>query len=257
MPTLQDKIPENTKSFLISGGLKPDGKSFILDREQELRSLRKQGNYRFNSHVGFVDDDEIETMAELVDYISFDFVSDADVIKRVYHIDRTVDEYIALYKRLKSRIATYPHITIGLDAGRIHWEYEAVKILHDLGADRLVLNVLVPTPGTKFENVPNPDLDEVRKVFQHAREIFHDGLLIVGCMRPKGEYRNEMDLMAIETGVDRIVQPTINAREMAEKLGREISYLYECCALDPSEVSRQTSEFERVTEEKKSDLVVL
>ena len=229
-------IIENVKSLLISGGLKKNGKSFILDKKKELLDLKKKGKYTFNSHVGFVDPEELDDMAKIIDHVSFDFVSDPDVIKRVYKLDRTVEEYIDLYKLLTTKMKTYPHITIGLDAGRIHWEYEAIDILNDLGADRLVLNVLIPTRGTEFENVPNPDLDEVRKVFQHAREVFKDKLLIVGCMRPTGAYRMAMDVMAVEEGVDRIVKPTPKARKLVQDLGYEVSYLQECCALDQTAV---------------------
>ncbi|MBI5414863.1 radical SAM protein [Candidatus Peregrinibacteria bacterium] len=248
MPTLQDEIPKNTKSFLISGGLKPDGTSFLLDRKKELTALKASGKYHFNSHVGFVDEEELEEIAKIVDFVSFDFVSDPEVIRKVYHLNRSKEEYIRLYKLLESKIQVHPHVTIGLDAGKIHWEYEAIQILHDLGAKKLVLNVLIPTAGTKFANVSNPDLKEVRKVFQYARDIFSDGMLILGCMRPAGKYRMELDMIAIEEGVDRIVQPTIKSRKFAEKMGMDISYLYECCVMDPKKESRHTKERELVRE---------
>lgn len=232
MDTLDTAIPEGTKSFLISGGLKKDGKSFIFDKKKQIRQLREEGKYRFNSHVGFVDPEELDEMAELVDYVSFDFVSDSRVIKSVYKLDKTVEQYVEQYKLLSSKIKTYPHVTIGLDRGEISWEYEAIDILAELGADRIVLNVLIPTPGTEFQFVKVPDLQEVRKVFAHARKAFKDGLVIVGCMRPKGKYRLDMDKMAVEEGVDRIVQPTPHARKLAEERGMQISYFYECCALD-------------------------
>lgn len=232
MDTLDSPVPENTKSFLISGGLDKDGKSFILNQKKKLLNIKKSGNYRFNSHVGFVEEEELDAMAQVVDYVSFDFVSDSDVIKTVYKLEKDVDEYIELYKRLTHKVKVYPHITIGLDRGKIHWEYEAIDILKELGADRLVLNVLIPTPGTEFADVEAPDLDEVRKVFKYAREVFKDEILIVGCMRPIGRYRADMDVMAIEEGVDRIVKPTPKARKLAETNGFQISYFYECCALD-------------------------
>lgn len=253
MNTLDSPTPENTKSFLISGGLKKNGKSFILDKKQELRSLKNKGNYRFNSHVGFVDPEELNEVAQIVDYVSFDFVSDANVIKKVYKLDKDPQEYIAQYKLLTKKIKTYPHVTIGLDEGKIHWEYEAIDILHDLGADRLVLNILIPTKGTEFENVAPPELSEVRAVMKYARKVFKDGLLIVGCMRPGGSYRTEVDKIAIEEGVDRIVKPTPQARKLAEEMRLTISYLYECCALDP--VREERSENKQPVESAQNDLL--
>lgn len=231
MDDLQDTVSETTESYLLSGGLKADGKSFILDREDELLEIKAKG-YKFNSHIGFVDEEELDAMAKIIDYVSFDFVSDAAVIKSVYNLDKSVDEYIEQYKMLSTRMKVYPHITIGLNKGKIHWEYEAIDILHSLGADRLVLNVLIPTPGTEFANVPNPDLDEVREVFKYARRVFEGKPLIVGCMRPIGRYRVEMDKMAVEEGVDRIVQPTPHARKLAEEMGMKVEYMSQCCALD-------------------------
>ncbi len=239
MDTLESPVPEGTKSFLLSGGLNVKGESFILDRKEELLKIKEEGNFHFNAHVGFVSEEDVESLSEVVDYVSFDFVSDSAVIKKVYKLDKDVDEYIDLYKRLSEKMKVFPHITIGLDAGKIHWEYEAIDIISDLGADRLVLNVLIPTAGTEFEDVPNPDLKEVRKVMEYAREKFAGKKLIVGCMRPTGKYRSDFDEMAVEIGVDRIVQPTRRAREKAEKEGLEISYLYECCAMDTKQYDKR------------------
>lgn len=238
MDDLRDPVPENTKSFLISGGLKEGGKSFILDRKNELEELKQKG-YNFNSHVGFVDEDEIDAVAALIDYVSFDFVSDSRVIKDVYKLDKTVEEYVEQYKLLRTKMKVYPHVTIGIDRGKIHWEYEAIDILKNLDADRLVLNVLIPTPGTEFADAPLPEIEEVRKVVQYARRVFADKPVIIGCMRPFGRYRLEMDVMAVEEGVDRIVQPTPRARKKAEELGYEIEYMYECCALDQQSYKEQ------------------
>jgi uncharacterized radical SAM superfamily protein len=235
MDTLNSVTPANIKSFLISGGLKKNGNSFILDKKKELLDLKKKGDYRFNSHIGFVDLDELNEIAKVVDYVSFDFVSDTKVIKKVYNLNKDAKEYVKQYKMLAAKINTFPHITIGLDEGKIHWEYDAIDTLHKLGAKILVLNILVPTKGTEFANVPLPDLKEVQKVIHHARKVFKDGTLAIGCMRPGGEYRSKVDQIAIKEGVDRIVKPTPEARKLAEKMGLNISYFYECCVLEPKE----------------------
>ncbi|MFA6991968.1 MAG: radical SAM protein, partial [Candidatus Gracilibacteria bacterium] len=240
MDTLDSSTPENIKSFLISGGLKKDGNSFILDKKKELTDLKKKGNYRFNSHIGFVNPDELNEIVKVVDYVSFDFVSDSKVIKKVYNLDKDSKEYVEQYKLLASKIDTFPHITIGLDEGKIHWEYDAIDILHKLGAKKLVLNVLIPTKNTEFENVKPSDLDEVQKVIKYARMVFKDGTLIIGCMRPGGEYRSKLDQIAVKEGIDRIVKPTPEARKLAEKMGLNISYLYECCVLEPKKEKKDS-----------------
>ena len=62
-------------------------------------------------------------------------------------------------------------------------------------------------------------------------------------MRPFGRYRMDVDVMAIEEGVDRIVQPTPKARDLAVQMGLNIEYMYECCALDqPGYKNQRVSE---------------
>lgn len=231
MHGLDDDMPANVTSLLISGGLKKDGRSYILDNKEELLELKKQKKYKYNAHIGFVNEEEADELAKIIDYVSFDYVSDPEVIKKVYKIEKTKQDYIDMYKMLIKKLKVHPHITIGIDAGKIHWEYEAIQELYDLGADRVVFNVLIPTPGTEFENVEASDLKEVRKVLEHGRKVFADRLIILGCMRPAGKYRSELDKIAVEVGVDRIVQPTPAARKLAEDLNLEISKSYECCVL--------------------------
>ena len=231
MDTLQTDFPDNITSLLISGGFKKDGSSYILDHQDELLKLKKEKGFKLNCHVGFVKKEDVKSLKKIVDFISLDFVSDPSVLERVYKIKKSKKNIIEQYKLLAKNLKVHPHITIGLDSGKIHWEYEAVKELHDLGADRLVFNVLIPTPGTEFSNVPNPNLSEVAKLIKYARDIFTDRLLILGCMRPKGKYRSELDKMAVREGMDRIVQPTIQARKLAEELNLNISHLEECCVL--------------------------
>ncbi|HBU06806.1 MAG TPA: radical SAM protein [Candidatus Magasanikbacteria bacterium] len=232
MEGLDCPLPANIRSLLISGGLKANGKSFILDKKKELLTLKKNGKLKFNSHVGFVDEEDIAQIAEIVDYVSFDFVSDKAVIKKVYKVDKDIAEYIKTYKLLAKKIKVYPHITVGIDEGQIHWEFEAIDILYQLGADRLVLNILIPTPGTDFAKVLPPNLNDVKKVFEYARKVFKKELLILGCMRPGGAYRNAVDVLAVEAGFDRIVQPTPKARGLAKEMGLEIEELNECCVID-------------------------
>lgn len=231
MAKLSDPIADNVTSLLISGGLKQTGQSFILDRKKALLDLKKTRHLRFNAHVGFVKSEEIEQIIKIIDCVSFDFVTDPKVIQRVYKIKKTKQDYIKLYKLLAKKIKVYPHITIGLDGGKIHWEYAAIDELYKLGVKCLVLNVLIPTRQTEFSNIKPPDLAAVRAVIKYCRQVFKPGIVILGCMRPAGRYREELDKIAITELVDRIVQPTPPARQLAEKLGLVISKSYECCVM--------------------------
>ncbi|KKP36768.1 MAG: hypothetical protein UR28_C0038G0007 [Candidatus Peregrinibacteria bacterium GW2011_GWF2_33_10] len=233
MKTINDNLPSNTRSVLISGGLDKEGKSFIKKFAKNLLELKKSHHYKFNAHIGFPDENEIDEIKNIIDVVSFDLISDEKVVKKVYGLHKNKEDYINLYKILKAKkIPVHPHITIGIDEGKIHWEYEAIDILKKLNADKLVLNVFIPTKGTVFENAAKPDLDEIRKVFKYARKIFKNKILILGCMRPYGQYRADLDKIAVEENFDRIVHPTLMARRLVEEKNFEIKYLYECCVMD-------------------------
>lgn len=197
---------EGYNGCLLSGGM--DGRLKVpLDfYANEIKEIKKRTNLKLNAHVGFIDESDLEWV-KYVDVVSLDFVGDNDVIRRVYKIDKTVDDYLRVLDILtEAGVRVAPHITIGLDFGKIHWEYKAIDMLVKYPIDVLVLDVLIPTKGTEMENVPKPSVEESLEVVKYAREMF-DGELSIGCMRPLGRWRLEFDRGAILTGVDRLTNP--------------------------------------------------
>ncbi len=57
-----------------------------------------------------------------------------------------------------------------------------------------------------------------------------DTPLVLGCMRPKGEIRKEIDVLALKAGVDAIAFPSEEAIEYAKKKGNKINFSSYCCA---------------------------
>ncbi|MDK2783654.1 MAG: lipoyl synthase, partial [Thermococcaceae archaeon] len=138
--------------------------------------------------------------------------------------------YLAIMELLTSNgIRVAPHITIGLDFGKVWWEYKAIDMLVEYPIEVLVLDVLIPTRGTEMENVKAPSVEESLKVVKYARERFN-GELSIGCMRPLGKWRLEFDKGAIKEGVDRITNPPRKVIEWAKTI-REVEIIYECCVM--------------------------
>ncbi|AMQ18649.1 radical SAM protein [Thermococcus peptonophilus] len=214
---------------LLSGGM--DGRLKVpLDfYAEEIREIKRRTNLKLNAHVGFIDESDLEWV-KYVDVVSLDFVADDDVIKRVYKIDKTVEDYLRILNLLtEAGVRVAPHITIGLDFGKIHWEYKAIDLLVKYPIDVLVLDVLIPTKGTEMENVPKPSVEESLEVVKYARERF-DGELSIGCMRPLGRWRLEFDKGAILAGVDRLTNPPRKVIEWAKTI-RDVEIIYECCVM--------------------------
>jgi hypothetical protein len=197
-----------------------------LDRVRAWRPGR-----RMNWHVGFVSEDEIRTIAPLVDVISFDFVGDDRTIREVYGLEKTVADYEAAYRLLRRHAPTLPHVTIGLRGGELGHELAALERLQALGADGLVLLVFMPTPGTRYADRRPPSPEDVAGILVEARLRFPRVPLYLGCMRPKGRYRQQLDPLAVRAGLNVVVSPSRAAREVAASLGLRARQKRECCVL--------------------------
>ncbi|MDU2064153.1 MAG: radical SAM protein [Sporomusaceae bacterium] len=217
------------RSFLVSGGCLADGRVPFGDSLELLAELKQ--DVRYNLHVGLIADDEIEKVAALADTVSFDFVGDDRTIQEVLHLNRTVADYVACYESLKQHCSVIPHICIGLYGGEIRGEYRALEELQRLGADKITFIVFTPTKGTAFADKNPPALTEVEKIFAAARRLFPHIPLQLGCMRPGGAYRRELDCMAIQMGLNGIVNPAKDAVKLAEELGLQPERREECCVL--------------------------
>jgi len=221
--------PGGATSCLISGGCDPTGRVPVLAHQDRVRAWRE--GRTMNWHVGFVNEAEMTAIAPLVDVISFDFVGDDETIHEVYGHDRTVEDYVETYQLLRRYARTLPHVTIGLRGGVLGHELPAFEQLQALGVDGLVLLVLIPTPGTRYADRQPPSPEAVADLMAEARLRFPDVPLYLGCMRPKGSYRNKLDPLAVRAGVNVIVSPSRPARRLAADLGLVEHEMRECCIL--------------------------
>jgi uncharacterized radical SAM superfamily protein len=229
MRPIWEAEPDGASSCLISGGCDPTGRVPVLAHRERVRAWR-QGR-TMNWHVGFVSEEEMEAIAPLVDVVSFDFVGDDRTIQEVYGLERTVDDYVETYRTLRRFARTLPHVTIGLRGGELGHELPAIRFLQELGVDGLVFLVFVPTPGTRYADRQPPAPAAVADLLAEARLRFPDVPLYLGCMRPKGRYRDEVDPLAVRAGINVVVSPSRPARQIAAELGLVTLKSRECCVL--------------------------
>lgn len=216
-------------SCLVSGGCTTEGKVPIAAHAATLAAMKQDS--RFNLHVGLVDDDEIGDIAKLADKVSFDFVGDDATIREVFGIDRTVDDYVHCYQKLRDCCSVVPHICIGLHGGEIRGEYRALEMIKGLGADSITFIIFTPTKETRYAGYPPPDLAETVKLMAAARQMFAEVPLHLGCMRPGGRYREAVDQWAVRLGMNTIVNPVPAAVKLAGELGLTTVRQQECCVL--------------------------
>lgn len=214
-------------SCLLSGGCNQDGSVPINIKPIESWL----GRIRVNAHVGLVTEEKMKALAPYLDCVSFDFVVDNETIKEVYQLEKTDKDYCETYRMLRKYAKVAPHICIGLKGGKIKGEYLAIERLAQMGVDELVFIVFRPTPGTGYAACSPPCLDEVLDVMVYARELLPNTLINLGCMRPGGKYRRELDYYAVDVGINKIVNPARIAEKRARELGYTVVYDEECCVL--------------------------
>lgn len=217
------------RSALISGGCTLEGKVPFTQQLDFLHKLKQE--VRLNFHVGLLDKNEILLLRDLANVVSFDFVADSETIQEVYGLKRGLEDYSRVYQALREVVPVMPHLTLGLRGGQWGGEEKALDALEELGLDGLIFNVFIPTPGTRYALKQPLPVEEVIRFLAGARMRFPDISLALGCMRPKGRYRQILDEAAVALGLNRIVMPTPGARRLAGELGLRVIRGEECCAL--------------------------
>jgi uncharacterized radical SAM superfamily protein len=212
------------KSVLVSGGCDSGGEVPLVRYLYVLEELRER-DVRVIAHTGLIKKENARKIAPYVDAVSFDFVGNDETVQEIYKLDKGVGDFEESFRALKGAgIRVFPHITIGLHRGKVKGETEALsRIGGNGGAPAVVFNVFIPTKGTELENCEPPQVDEVLEVLRQAKSILPGTGLYLGCMRPGGEYRKELDRAVLKGKlVERIVKPGV--RVDGERLT-------ECCIL--------------------------
>ncbi|MCL6449710.1 MAG: hypothetical protein K6T75_00220 [Acetobacteraceae bacterium] len=217
-------------SLLVSGGSDLSGRVPLADHLGDLEVFRALG-LRLNLHTGLVGPEEAAGLGPLASAVSLDFVGSAEVAREVYGLNAGPRESIAALRALKPFARVVPHLCLGLKGGEPSAEEEALELLSCEGVEALVLLVFTPTPGTDYSGRLPPPLPRVEALFRLARELLPRAAVYLGCMRPGGGYRRELDRAAVRAGLDGVVLPAAEALEEALALGLEVSWGEECCAL--------------------------
>ncbi len=225
---LDDTTPAT--SLLISGGCDRQGRVPVGNNLARVARLA-QGR-RLNWHVGQIDGPTLSEILPYVDLISYDIVGDAATSREVYGLDLSLADYLRTYDLLRARVRVVPHITLGLRGGQLSGEAAALEALVARGAEAVVFLVLIPTPGTRYADCPPPSLGQVADLLLSARMRLPAARLYLGCMRPRGAYREALDELAVRAGLNVLVNPVRSAVQTAAALGLRAEWGDECCALD-------------------------
>ena len=198
-------IKKGYRSFLISGGMLPNGEIPFDPFLEHFRRLKEKYGLLYNFHIGFPKKFPSQ-IDELADVVSLDFFGDPKILRSIYSLERKLNDLLELASRFSKPVV--PHVTIGIFKGEITHEFKALEILSEY-FDTIVLNVFIPTPGTPFGVFPPPNIKDVKEIFKKARKLFKR--VILGCMQPRGIYRKHLQ-EEVKDFADVIVKPVIKTK---------------------------------------------
>jgi uncharacterized radical SAM superfamily protein len=95
----------------------------------------------------------------------------------------------------------------------------------------LILVVLVPLVGTPMAHIPPPPADQVATFFATARLAAPTTTINLGCARPLGPVKSELDQAAIDIGLNGIAYPADGAISYAASRGLKPRLFEYCCSL--------------------------
>jgi len=242
---------KNGVGALISGGSEIDGSVPLYKFLDVIRKVKKETNLIINTHTGLLKEETAKKLAEAkVDIVSFDVNMDEEVVQDIYHLDINLNEYrnaIDLLKKYDLNIV--PHICVGLHYGKLNKELDSLKFIREnLGDPSLIVIIaLIPPKNSKLEfETPQPEI--IAKIIAITRFIFPHTEISLGCMRPRGKIKVELEKNALKAGITRIEIPSRDALKWLKKRNSEIQLKYysACCAIP--------EQFEYLAQSSKSEI---
>ncbi|MHA1785860.1 MAG: radical SAM protein [Candidatus Helarchaeota archaeon] len=230
---------EGAVGCLISGGFNQEFHLPFENYFDTLKKIKKDTNLILNVHTGLITPQLVKKLAEThIDIVSFDLVGDDATIHDIYGLNKSARDYEATFSELMKSSIKYisPHVCIGLNFGKPSGEIEALSVIKKIKPYLIVLLGLKSTPDTPISQI-NVDPEYLVKIIAITRLMFPKTEISLGCMRPGGKIRSEIDMGAFLAGITRIEIPINKMLSEAKKQGYELKKL-ECCCSVPKELEK-------------------
>jgi uncharacterized radical SAM superfamily protein len=222
-----------SEGILVSGGSTRTGGVPLERHLRHVPRIKEELGLKVIAHSGVVSPRLAEALAAAgVDGVMLDIIGADETIHDVYHLPLTTADFersLALLADAGLRII--PHIVCGLHYGRFLGEHRALEMIRRYPVSTLILVVLTPLVSTPMEHLPPPPVEDVTAFFAEARAAMPTTKVNLGCARPMGAMKSELDVAAVELGLNGIAYPADGVIAYAASRGLE-PRLYEwCCSL--------------------------
>ncbi len=221
------------KGCLISGGSLADGSVPLMNFIPSIKRIKREMDLKVVVHTGIVYPKLAEALAEAeIDAAMIDIIGSNESIQSVYHLNLTVDDFDRSLSLLENNhIPIVPHVLVGIHYGKLKGEEETLRMLSKYHSAAVIIVALNPLERTPMEHLTPPSPLDIARVTLASRLLLQDTPIILGCARPLGEHKSETDILAIKAGVNGIAYPSEEGYNYAKKIGLEIRFSEECCAL--------------------------
>lgn len=224
---------KGTEAVLISGGSTKSGEVPFLKHIEDIRRIKQELGLRIIMHTGLVTDPAMAEALQTagVDGVALDIIGHNDTIRQVYHLDADVEDFERSLQVLSDHgLSLRPHIILGLHYGQFRGEYHALEMIARHCVHALVIVILVPMHGTKMCGVLPPSLEEVEGFFLEARQALPSTNLMLGCARPLGAYKEQVDRKAVDAGLNGIAYPAEGIIGYARQRGLQPVFIENACS---------------------------
>lgn len=219
--------------MLLSGGSDPQGRLPWASVLPAIERLSVETDLVLTAHVGRIDAPTAKALKSAgIRQALIDVVGSEGTAQRVLHLpDGLAAQSETLAACGDAGLEVVPHIIIGLDHGQMIGEHNALEMVAELAPKRVVFVVLMPLKGTPLAQATPPSIEEVAAFMAQARMRLPAARHHLGCARPRGRYRSELDALAVRAGINALAIPSDGALEQAQRLGVQVTYQDTCCSL--------------------------
>jgi len=222
------------RGILISGGCDENGGLPWSNFVKAIEQIKRKTNLLITVHTGQVDFSNAKALLNAgVDQALIDVIGDDSTPKEIFHLKKGTAPIIKSMDALfQAGLEVVPHILYGIHYGREKGEHKALEIISKYPLGKYVIVVFTPMKNTKMADIKPPDPKSVAAFIAEARLKIPRAKSSLGCARPGGKYRKELDLLAIRAGVNSLAIVSDHVADEAQKLGLNVIRKYTCCSLD-------------------------
>ncbi|MCX5779796.1 MAG: radical SAM protein [Firmicutes bacterium] len=234
-------LDQGCRGILVSGGANSIGEVPLLPFAESIAYASQMG-LKVLVHSGLI---TRQTAANLkaagVDQVLIDVIGDQNTIHQVYHLDRSPDDFLQsmlICREVDLNIA--PHVVVGLHYGEIRGEGRALEMIQQADPEVVILVVLTPACGTAMAEVKPTPIAEVGQIIAAARLMNPSIPISLGCARPPGQYKRQLETLAVDCGVNGIAYPDEATVTYALDKGLQIMFSEDCCSLIARNLKRRS-----------------